>query len=216
MSLFKDFARQLSVRIRYPKSSIAWSSRVSLDSKLNIGTKIMSKAKVGSCNIGRYTYVGANSELERTTVASFTSIGPHVLCGLGTHPIDYISTYPGFYSNTASGAIWFGAIHQVEEKKPVTIGADVWVGSRAIIMGGLEIGHGAIVGAGAVVTKDVPPYAVVGGIPAKIIKYRFDDVLIKMLLASKWWESEETLLRSAAKFANRPVDFVNHLQQFSS
>lgn len=172
----------------------------------------MSKAKVGSCNIGRYTYVGANSELERTTVSAFTSIGPHVLCGLGTHPIDYISTYPGFYSDKASGATWFGAIHQVEEKKPVVIGADVWIGSRAIIMGGIEIGHGAVVGAGAVVTKNVPPFSVVVGIPAKIIKYRFDEALIEKLLASKWWESEEASLRSVAKFANKPIEFIKHLQ----
>lgn len=68
------------------------------------------------------------------------------------------------------------------------IGHDVWIGRKAIIMPGVKVGNGAIVGAGAVVTKDVPDYAIVAGVPAKIIKYRFPDLIIQELLSVKWWQ----------------------------
>ena len=83
------------------------------------------------------------------------------------------------------------------------IGNDVWIGTGAILLDGVTIGNGAIVAAGAVVNKDVPPYAVVGGVPAKIIKYRFSEEIVKKLEESRWWEKEESwLLKNAEKFSN--------------
>lgn len=75
-----------------------------------------------------------------------------------------------------------------DEFKEIYIGNDVWIGQRAMVMGGVRIGNGAVVGAGAVVTKDVPPYTIVGGVPAKIIRYRFSDKVVKKLQSSKWWD----------------------------
>ena len=76
-----------------------------------------------------------------------------------------------------------------EEYKQIRIGSDVWIGARAIILDGIQIGHGAVIAAGAVVTKDVPPYAVVAGVPASIIKYRFKPEIQANLLRTKWWEN---------------------------
>ena len=83
---------------------------------------------------------------------------------------------------------------------PVNIGHDVWVGSNSTVLGGVTIGNGAVVGAGAVVTKDVPPYAVVVGVPAKIIKYRFDDEKIASLEQMQWWNMSDDELRQKRDF----------------
>ena len=82
----------------------------------------------------------------------------------------------------------------------MTIGNDVWIGRNAIIMDGVTVGTGAIVGAAAVVTKDVPPYAIVAGVPARIIRYRFDEGTVKRLLANRWWDYPEEFIATRLKF----------------
>ena len=84
--------------------------------------------------------------------------------------------------------------------QPIHIGHDVWIGYGAIIMDGVTVGTGAIVGAAAVVTKDVPPYAIVAGVPARIIRYRFDENTIKRLLESRWWDFPEDFIATKLKF----------------
>ena len=146
-------------------------------------------------------------------MGSFCSVGPEVICGVGTHPTTHVSTYPGFYSKNASGSYFFGFEHEFSstDKKNVDIGADVWIGARAIIMGGVSIGHGAIIGAGAVVTKDIPPYAIVGGVPAKLIRYRFESEVIEKLLLSEWWKFPEEKLKQIAPMMSDPVVFLDKL-----
>ena len=105
---------------------------------------------------------------------------------MGTSPVQYKNS--GFYP---CNELYF------EKKEESTIiGNDVWIGAKAIIRSGVTIGDGAVIGAGAVVTKDVPPYAIVAGVPAKIIRYRFDEELRKALLAAKWWDRDMTELRT--------------------
>jgi len=215
LKIFKNAIRLTCVRLKYRDSKIESSSVVSLDTILGRGTRIMRGARVGSCDIDRHTYIGSNSEIDSTIIGAFCSIGPQVLCGLGKHPVDYISTYPGFYTDRASGATWFGARHSFTDRPKVTIGSDVWIGARAIIMGDVSIGHGAVIGAGAIVTKNVPPYAIAVGTPAKVIKYRFDEQTIKQLLDSKWWETDDRTLQQLSKHANNPNAFLTHLTETS-
>ena len=92
----------------------------------------------------------------------------------------------------------------------MNIGNDVWIGANAMILGGITIGDGAIIGAGAVVTKDIPPYAIVGGIPARIIRYRFPNDVINALLSSQWWNLSENILKSNIKVF-QSNDFINHI-----
>lgn len=213
MDFIKQKVKYLILKFKYSNSYVDRSAFISMDSVLNKGSKVLKGVRLGNCKIGRYSYIGIDSDFSNTTIGSFCSIGPEVLCGLGDHPINYISTYPGFYSNQASGSYWFGHVHDFEEQQNTIIESDVWIGARAIIKGGLHIGTGAIIGAGAVVTKNVPPYAIVGGIPAKILKYRFDENLISQLIESKWWERNELTLKKLSKYFNEPLIFLEKLRE---
>jgi len=138
--------------------------------------------------VGDYTFIGARAVIGpcRVNIGRYSSIGPDVLVGLNAHPIDHPSTSAVFYSPE-----WGRARDRRAEfnTKTVTIGNDVWIGTRAIIMPGVSIGDGAVVGAGAIVTQDVEPFAVVVGVPAKIVRYRFSPEIIEELQKACWWES---------------------------
>lgn len=139
--------------------------------------------------VGDYTYIGGNNKIQNAVIGKFCSIGPEVRIGLGIHPLHLKSTYPGFYTNSEYYRVEKQYDFTGEEYKQVEIGHDVWIGARATILDGVKIGDGAVVAAGAVVTKDVPSYAIVGGVPAKVIKYRFDENRVKELLVEQWWNN---------------------------
>lgn len=123
---------------------------------------------------GDYTYIGGHSRVQYTTVGKFCSIAEGVKIGLGVHPLNLKSTHPAFYSPQSH---WKDEISpeipdDLIEYKRISIGDDVWIGTNAMIIDGVSVGNHAVIAAGAVVTSDVPEYAIVGGVPAKIIKYR--------------------------------------------
>lgn len=147
-------------------------------------------------NMGYGTYMCNDCSIIGN-IGRFCSIAPEVKNTIGIHPISepYVSTSPMFFSLRKQTGKTFAKKQLFEElKDPIEIGHDCWIGQRAFIVGGVKIGIGAVVLAGAVVTKDVPPYAIVGGVPAKVLKYRYDDDTIKFLLKSEWW--------------NRPIDWL--------
>ena len=162
-------------------------------------------------NIGNNSYLSKNVQIyntKETTIGKFCSIGSEAVLGAGQHPVDRLSTHPFTYRNVDIenyGSICTPKdnIIPVTSDKPIKIGNDVWIGFRALIMDGITIGDGAIVGACAVVTKDVPPYAIVGGVPAKIIRYRFPSEIIDKLLELKWWDYPEDFI------ARLPFDDIN-------
>lgn len=209
-SFLKANLKMLIVKLKFRNASVSFGSNISMDTRLNEFTKVLSGTKVGDSEIGRYTYVGVNCSIERAKIGPFCSFGPEVICGSASHPLNFISTYPGFYTKEAQGAEFFGYEHAFIDKKQVVIGADVWIGTRAIILGGIEIGVGAVVAAGSIVTKDVPPYAIVGGIPAKVIKYRFSADTIEKLITSKWWEADIETIKGNASFATDPLLFISN------
>ncbi|MEG1559370.1 MAG: CatB-related O-acetyltransferase [Clostridia bacterium] len=146
--------------------------------------------------IGYGSYIGDNCQID-ASIKRFVSIASGVKVVSGNHPTSvFVSTYPSFYSNSCKFRPHFVNAQKFDEytyadeknKHSIVIGNDVWVATDALILSGVSVGDGAIVAAGSLVTKDVPPYAVVGGIPAKVIKYRFNEEQIKALLEIKWWD----------------------------
>ena len=147
---------------------------------------------IGLCEFGAYTYFGDDCLIGSCKIGRFCSIAPGVKIALGEHPLHHISTHPVFFGskNGFKFPDGVGTPRQLGEKKhsPVVIGNDVWIGANVVICRGVTIGNGAVIAAGAVVTRDVEPYSIVGGLPAKHLKYRFDQITIDALMGSEWWE----------------------------
>jgi acetyltransferase-like isoleucine patch superfamily enzyme len=159
-----------------------------------------------NCSISDHSYISVNSKISNCAIGKYCSIGPNVIIGLGPHPArGFVSTHPVFYSNNNEGCACFFRNDKIfNDKIPKTIiKNDVWVGANVIIPGNITIETGAIVATGTVVTKDVPPYAIVGGNPAKIIRYRFSKDQVNVLIDSKWWNwSKEKIAECIDSFAD--------------
>ena len=153
------------------------------------------EAILNNVTLGDFSYIANQAKVLNTEIGKFSCIGREVLVGLGKHPSnDFVSNHPAFYSQLKQVQITFVSEALFEEYEKIKIGNDVWIGARAVILDGVEIGDGAIVAAGAVVTKNIPAYAVVGGVPAKILRYRFEPEEIIFLTAFKWWDKDVTWL----------------------
>jgi acetyltransferase-like isoleucine patch superfamily enzyme len=150
---------------------------------------IYSNAKLRDVEIGDFSYIGKRSQVAFAKIGRFCSVGEDVKIGLGLHPTDLVSTHPSFYSNNKKSFCFSNEL-MVDEYKNAEIGNDVWIGTNAIVLGGVKVGDGAIIAAGAIVTKNVEPYSIVGGNPAKVIKYRFSEEVITKLIGLRIWERD--------------------------
>lgn len=160
--------------------------------------------RLRNTRLGDYTYVGRDSQVYEAEIGKFTCIGPCVTIGPGEHPTDRISIHPMFYSTMGQSNPVIVERNSFEEMPTTVIGHDVWIAHGAILRSGIRVGNGAIVAAGAVVVHDVPAYAIVGGVPAKVIRYRFDEVQRQKLEELKWWDWSENQLRTAVVEMNQP------------
>lgn len=163
-------------------------------------------------DIGRHSFCGYNCEISFASIGHFTSIANHVAIGGGRHPLEWAGMSPVFYEGRDSVKKKFSNFPRPEPKK-VIIGSDVWIGYRAIIMQGVTVGHGAVIGAGSVVTRDVPPYAIVAGVPAREVGYRFNEEIKETLLASRWWERSDRVLDRVAEHIRDPETFLIRLSK---
>lgn len=157
-------------------------------------------ASFKNSQLGNYSYISRNTYVNNTEIGKFTCIGPNVKIGLAEHPTNtFVSVHPLFYSKSKLLGLNFVNENYFEEFKKTVIGCDVWIGANVVIVGGVKIGHGAIIASGAVVTKDVLPFEIVGGVPAKKIKTRFNNETIKLLLQSEWWNKDLGWFKRNAK-----------------
>ncbi|MDP6904177.1 MAG: CatB-related O-acetyltransferase [Verrucomicrobiota bacterium] len=169
--------------------------------------------------VGRYSYIGSGTIFGDVRIGRFCSIAGDFSIISGDHPLDYLSTHPFAYNNEIFGDdpeyrnIDFKINRPIPKPSPpLEIGNDVWIGSRAIILKKVRsIGNGAVIGAGAIVTKDIPAYAVVGGNPARILKYRFDEATICKLEDLRWWELPLCQIKHL-DFSN-PYDCISRLEE---
>lgn len=174
---------------RYKHAIIDRNAIIEKDCTLGEKVHILRDCYIKNSTIGNYTYISKKSFIQNTSIGNYCSISQEVICGLGNHPLNKFSTSPLFYHsrNTFDINIIEKENDTYRDYQPIKIGNDVWIGARAIILDGVTINDGACIAAGAVITKDVPPYAIVAGVPGKIIKYRVSTEKIDFLLKTKWW-----------------------------
>ena len=180
------------------------NSCIDKTSKIEAGTQFINS------RMNKHSFCGYDCDINSCDIGAFTSIANNVVIGGGMHPISWVGMSPVFYEGRDSVKTKFSE-HARGGIKKTTIGADVWIGQNVMIKQGVLIGTGAVVGMGSIVTKDVEPYTIVAGNPAKKIRTRFDQNTIESLLNTKWWELTDEKLKKYAKYFQNPNVFIKEL-----
>lgn len=195
-------------RILFPKKRISKNSTID-NCEIEEFVKISQHSYFYKSSVKSYTYFAGFNSVMNSRIGKFCSIGDYSIIGAGNHPVDFISTSPIFYSPHAQCGVTFSDGTYFEEMKETTIGNDVWIGAYSMIMSGVKIGDGAIIATGSFVNRDVEPYAIVGGTPAKLIRKRFSTEEINQLLTLKWWDKSEQWLRDNFKSFHDKNEFIS-------
>lgn len=199
----RDFIKRKLIRRKDPTVRIEKRAKVSAEASFG-GYNRIGAGSVFSGQLGRYSYLGEDCRIN-AKIGKFCSIGQRVVTVGGTHPTrTWVSVHPAFYSDAKQCGTSFVSKTLFEEATPpAVIGNDVWIGAGAMLVGGVTVGNGAVIAAGAVVTKDVPPYTVVGGVPAKEIRRRVDAETAERLEKTAWWDWPD------ARLQENCADFVD-------
>jgi acetyltransferase-like isoleucine patch superfamily enzyme len=218
-SIFTDFYSLLMLRTR-KKTIIEKGVKVNSATVMEDNVKIFHNTKILSSFIGRGSYVGWNSVLNRVIVGRFCSIAPFVEVIYGRHAInEFVSSHPAFYSTACQSGFSFVTKSKFDEiiyandssQHSVVIGNDVWIGYGVRIMEGVVIGDGAIIGAGSLVTKDVEPFGIYVGVPAKKIRARFDTEIINQLIETQWWNKDFEWIEKNSELFECPSKIIEAL-----
>lgn len=213
MGIVSSIGSMFSIK-KLTNKNIAFNAIWDNKSRFTDYTHLKRGARLVNSTVGKYSRIGINCKIVNTTVGNFTAIGENTVAGLGQHPTNYLTYHSIFYKKGNWGwhDDWVKYPEGFQENKPITIGNNVWIGTRVIIMDGVTIGDNSIIASGAIVTKDVPPYSIVGGVPAKVIKTLFDVEMRKRLDEIQWWnlsDAEITRCIDLFHIPNPTVDDVN-------
>ena len=194
---------KLILRLQYPSIR---------ESRIHRTSKVGYRSNVIRLQMDKYSYMGNNNSVMNTNIGKFCSLASYCAIGGGEHPTNWVSTSPCFYGQSSLVKGKFSN-KEYNDSKAVNIGNDVWIGEKCFIKSGISIGDGAIIGSHTVVTKDIPPYAIVVGSPAKVIKYRFNDDIIKQLLDIKWWDFDDIKMKKYSNLFDNPEEFIKEYKK---
>lgn len=198
-TVIKKIVKTLLLKLKFRKNKSEIKS-YNISSNIEIGRFCLIGKNVqisDNVKIGDFTYFNSNKNWSiiesNITIGKFCSIAPGVIIGLGNHNYHNVTTHPILYNNYYMKKMTkenkeLKQTGLIDTDVQTIIGNDVWIGMNACIKRGVKIGDGAIIGMNAVVTKDVPPFAIVGGVPAKVISYRFKEEDIKLIINNPWWD----------------------------
>jgi acetyltransferase-like isoleucine patch superfamily enzyme len=212
-STFYAFIKKTRIERAHKDKNLKLGLNVVLDNcTFGVHNYLNSNVSLKNSSIGDHSYINANSTVSNCSIGKFCSIGMNVMIGLGKHPTSFVSTHPSFYSNNKEFQTFADRMYYQEYEK-TEIGNDVWIGGNAMIMSGLKIGNGSVIAAGSIVTKDVMPYSIVGGVPAKHIKFRFSEEIIEKLQAFQWWNKRQDWIMNNYKTFLDVNEFLQLIQK---
>jgi len=201
LNTIKDFRYLVARALRRAKPTAIRTSHIHATSKVEGGSQVVDSF------FGRHSYCGYDCTFLNVEVGSFCSISDNVFIGGSGHPMHFVSTSPVFLRHRDSVKTKLATFEYLDLPR-TKIGNDVWLGHGVRVRAGVEIGHGAVVAMGSVVTKDVPPYSVVGGNPARVLRMRFSEEVIDGLLATEWWTLSDEELGRWATYFDDPEKFL--------
>lgn len=195
-------------------NAVVGDSSVLMNSELSDYVQINRNSMIRCSKIGDYSYGGMNFNAIHCIIGKYSSVSWNVSIGGADHDYSKVTTHAFLYNPS------FGMLDDGEElydrfSDSCEIGNDVWIGAGAQILRGVKVGDGAVIAAGAVVTKNVPPYTVAAGVPAKIIKNRFDEKTVQRLLQIKWWDLDPDIIKYNIGLFNSAPDesILDRLEQ---
>jgi acetyltransferase-like isoleucine patch superfamily enzyme len=210
--------KQAVVRWRWRLSGrdlhLAAHTRIDHRTRLERAIELKTGAAIFGSHVGQRSYFGEHALVIHAEIGSYCSIAPHAIVGGGVHPVDRVSTSPFTYESAARLALCpLPPLPDFVENPQTIVGHDVWIGYAAVVLPGVRVGNGAIVAAGAVVTHDVPPYAVVAGLPARVQRFRFAPEDIAWLQQAQWWTWPDVKLQQWLPYFSDPLQLRRALAE---